>query len=54
MCMQVKKKLLEPDMEQWTRSKLEKYAKAVYGHPAYLIFFYLAFYLFIFNLFYFF
>ena len=27
----------EPDMEQWTGSKLEKeYIKAVYCHPAYL------------------
>ena len=38
MCMQVKKQLLEPDMEQWTRSKWGKYAKAVYRHPAYLIY----------------
>ena len=37
MCMQVKKQPLEPDMEQWTGSKLEKeYVKAVYNHPAYL------------------
>ena len=36
-CMQVKKQQLEPDMEQWTGSKLEKeYIKAVYCHPAYL------------------
>ena len=29
----------EPDMEQWTGSKLGKeYAKAVYCHPAYLTF----------------
>ena len=29
--------MLEPDMEQWAGSKLEKeYVKAVYGHPAYL------------------
>ena len=34
--MQVKKQELEPDMEQWTGSKLEKeYDKAVYCH-AYL------------------
>ena len=36
-CMQVKKKQLEPDMEQWTGSKLGKeYLRAVYCHPAYL------------------
>ena len=35
--MQVKKQQLEPDMEQWTGSKLGKeYIKAVYSHPAYL------------------
>ena len=35
--MQVKKQQLEPDMEQWTGSKLRKeYVKAVYCHPAYL------------------
>ena len=35
--MQVKKQQLEPDMEQWTGSKLGKeYIKAVYRHPAYL------------------
>ena len=35
--MQVKKQQLEPDMEQWTDSKLGKvYDKAVYCHPAYL------------------
>ena len=35
--MQVKKQQLEPDMEQWTGSKLgKKYVKAVYYHPAYL------------------
>ena len=35
--MQVKKQQLEPDMEQWTGSKLGKeYVKAVYCHPAYL------------------
>ena len=36
--MQVKKQQLEPDMEQWTGSRLGKeYIKAVYCHPAYLI-----------------
>ena len=36
-CVQVKKQQLEPDMEQWTGSKLGKeYVKAVYCHPAYL------------------
>ena len=36
-CMQVKKQQLEPDMEQWTGSKLGKeYVNAVYCHPAYL------------------
>ena len=35
--MQVKKQQLEPDMEQWTGSKLwNKYVQAVYHHPAYL------------------
>ena len=35
--MQVKKQLLEPDMEKWTGSKLGKeYVKAVYCHLAYL------------------
>ena len=35
--MQVKKQQLEPDMEQWAGSKLEKeYVKAVYCHLAYL------------------
>ena len=35
--MQVKKQLLEPDMEQQTGSKLGKeYIKAVYCHPVYL------------------
>ena len=35
--MQVKKQKLEPDMDQWTDSKLGKeYVKAVYCHPAYL------------------
>ena len=39
ICMQVKKQQLEPDMEQQTGSKLEKeYVKAVYCHPAYLIY----------------
>ena len=33
-CMQVKKQLLEPDMEHWTGSKLRKeYIKFVYCHP---------------------
>ena len=37
MCMQVKKQQLEPDIEQWTGSKLGKdYIKAVYRHPVYL------------------
>ena len=36
-CMQTKKQHLEPDMEQWTGSKLGKeYDKAVYCHSAYL------------------
>ena len=35
--MQVKKQQLEPDMKQWSSSKLGKeYIKAVYCHPAYL------------------
>ena len=35
--MQVKKQQLEPDMEQWARSKLRKeFIKAVYCHLAYL------------------
>ena len=35
--MQLKKQQLEPDMEQWTGSKLGKeYVKAVYCHPAYI------------------
>ena len=35
--MQVKKQQLEPDMEQWTGSKVRKESiKAVYCHPAYL------------------
>ena len=38
-CMQVKKQQLEPEMEQQTSSKLGKvYVKAVYCHPAYLIY----------------
>ena len=37
--MQVKKQQLEPDMEQQTGSKLgKKYIKAVYCHPAYIIY----------------
>ena len=36
ICMQVKKQQLELDMEQQTGSKLGKYGKAVYCHPAYL------------------
>ena len=36
-CRQVKKHQLEPDMEQWTGSKLDKeYVKAVYCHSVYL------------------
>jgi len=36
--MQVKKQQLEPDMEQWTDSKLGKeYVNAVYCHPAYFV-----------------
>ena len=36
-CMQIEKQQLEPDMEQWTGSKLGKeYVKAVYCHPAYI------------------
>ena len=35
--MQIKKQQLEPDMEQWTGSKLGKeYFKAVYCHSDYL------------------
>ena len=35
--MQDKKQQLDPDMEQWTGSKLGKeYIKVVYYHPAYL------------------
>ena len=37
--MQVKKQLLEPDLEQQTVSKLRKeYDKSEYCHPAYLIY----------------
>ena len=37
--MQVKKQQLEPNMEQRTDSKLGKeYFKAIYCHPAYLIY----------------
>ena len=36
-CMQDKKQQLEPDIDQWTGSKLGKeYIKAMYCHPAYL------------------
>ena len=36
-CVQVKKQQLEPDMEQWTGSKLGKeHFKAMYCHTAYL------------------
>ena len=36
-CMQAKKQLSEPDMEQQTGLKLGKeYVKAIYCHPAYL------------------
>ena len=39
ICMQVKKQQLELDMKQQTGSKLGKeYIKAVYCHPAYLIY----------------
>ena len=39
--MQVKKQQLEPDMEQWTGSKLGKeYVKAVYCPCAYLTYMY--------------
>ena len=35
--MQVKKQQLEPDMVQWTGSKLrEEYIKTAFCHPAYL------------------
>ena len=37
--MQVKKEQSELDMEQWTCSKQgQEYIKAVYSHPAYLIY----------------
>ena len=40
--MQVKKKQLEPEMEQWTESKLGKeYIKAVYCPSAYLTYMYI-------------
>ena len=36
ICVQVKKQELEPDMEQWTGSKLGKeYLKAIYCHSDY-------------------
>ena len=39
ICMQVRKQQLKLDMEQQTGSKLRKeYVKAVYCHPAYLIY----------------
>ena len=39
ICMQVRKQQLERDMEQQTDSKLVKeYVKAVYYHPAYLMY----------------
>ena len=39
ICMQVKKQPLEPEMEQQTGSKSGKeHVKAVYCHPAYLIY----------------
>ena len=39
--MKVKEQQLEPDMEQWTGSKLGKeYVKAVYFHLAYLTYVY--------------
>ena len=35
--MQIRKQQLEPDVEEWTGSKLGKeYVEAVYCHPAYL------------------
>ena len=35
--MQIKKKQVEPDMEQWTGSKLGKeYKMAIFWHPVYL------------------
>ena len=37
LLMPMRKPQLEPDMEQWTGSKLGKeYVKSVYCHPAYL------------------
>ena len=36
ICMQVRKQQLELDMEQQTGSKLGKYIKVIYCHPAYL------------------
>ena len=37
ICLQVKKQQLEPDIDQWTGSKLGKaYIKAIYCQPAYL------------------
>ena len=36
--MQGNMQQLEPDMGQWTGSKLEEYNKAVYCHPVYLIY----------------
>ena len=37
ICMQVKKQHLEPDIEQWTGSKLGKeYVRAIYCHLTYL------------------
>ena len=37
ICMQIKKQQLEPDMDQWTGSKMGKeYIKAAYCHSAYL------------------
>ena len=36
ICMQVKRQKLEPDMKQWTGSKLGKeYVNAVYCHPGF-------------------
>ena len=36
-CVQVRKQELEPDVEQWTDSKLGKeYVKYIHYHPAYL------------------
>ena len=38
-CMQVKKQQLEPDVEQWSGSKVGKeYIKAESCHPAYLMY----------------